>query len=324
MDKESLLHYIFEKSTLFDDWHWFHYHFRNGRPFAVHIVDACLECEEEMEGFAKSFLNKLFSISGRERYKPHYDQLMQTLAELLVIKQLVNFDWKEKSIFKYEPTPKSSAKNPEICIEFENYEIGVEVKSPSLREHSKKRSQKPFQLPARSILRDELRSIISENGNENITLPRDNPVKDFLLSSEDKFSPFKGGDKDFYGILAIVWDDHIYEPISSLTSEMSGLFTDQSFARDEEDNPLQFETVDGVVIIRHLHQFRRAAAEDPLLYSRRHVLDYGKEGEFPFKALVSNPHGSEIPEEVINAFQAYPPSAWLGAEYQPIDFVSWF
>lgn len=323
MDRDSLFKYIFEESTLFEDWHWFNYHFGNGRPFAVHIVDACLECEEEMNGFAKSFLDKIFSMSGRKKYKPHYEQLMQALAELLIIRQMISFDWKGGNNFTYEPTPDNINKNPELRIGLEEYGIGIEVKCPSLLDHVEERSNKPFQIPARSIVRDTLNSMLDEEEEENVVLPRDNPVKDFLISSNEKFKAFKNGDTKFYGILVVVWDDYIFEPISALLSPLSGLFTEESFACDDEGDPLTFEYVDGVIIIRHLHQFVRAAAEEPLLDSKLHVLDYGRDGDFPPKAFVSNPNGDKVPEKVLEAFQAYPPSPEMGAEYLPSDMITW-
>jgi hypothetical protein len=323
MDRDSLFEYVFEESTLFEDWHWFNYHFGNGRPFAVHIVDACLECEEEMDGFAKSFLDKLFSISGRKKYRPHYEQLMQMLAELLMIRQMVSFDWGEDANFTHEPTPVKGNKNPELIVELDGYDIGVEVKCPSLLDHVQERSSKPFQIPARSIVRDTLNSMLDREEEENVVLPRDNPVKDFLISANKKFEPFKADEENFCGILVVVWDDYIFEPISALLSPLSGLFTEESFACDEEGNPLPFEYVDGVIIIRHLHQFVRAAAERPLLDSKIHVLDYGTDGDFPPKAFVPNPNGNEVPDKVTEAFQAYLPSPEMGAEYLPTDMITW-
>lgn len=329
MDKDFLVQYIVEESSLFSDWHWFQYHFQfyqwgQEHPFAARIVEACLECEKEMKGFAKSFLDKTFSISGRKKYQPHYEQLMQALAELLVIRQMVAFEWSETPEFTYEPSPEGFDKNPELSIEFDEYEVGVEVKCPSLLEHSEERSRKPFQIPARSLARESLNSILGGEESENVILPRDNPVKDFLISSDDKFLPFKKKEKQFYGVLAIVWDDFIFEPISALISTSSGLFTQRSFACDEDGEPLKFENVSGVVMIRHLHQFVRAAGERPLLDSKRHVLDYGKDGEFPPKAFVPNPYAEDVPQEVLDSFQAYLPSPEMGAEYQPIDVISWF
>ena len=160
--------------------------------------------------------------------------------------------------------------------------------------------------------------------DSDITLPRDNPVKDFLISANEKFDVFKAEHELFQGVLAIVWDDHIYEPISSLLNEASGLFTERSFAKDENGNVLHFPNVDAVVLIRHLHQLVRAAGDRPLPDSLKHAMDYGRDGEFPPKAYIPNPHGAGVSEKVQEAFQAYPPSPTMGSEYVPSNVVWWF
>ena len=56
---------------------------------------------------------------------------------------------------------------------------------------------------------------------EATTLPRDDPVKDFLVSANAKFEHFKKADApNFVGVLVIVWDDFIWQdqPISPLIS----------------------------------------------------------------------------------------------------------
>jgi hypothetical protein len=45
-----------------------------------------------------------------------------------------------------------------------------------------------------------------------VLLPRDNPVKDFLLSADAKFAAFKAQHLTFTSALVIVWDDFIQEP----------------------------------------------------------------------------------------------------------------
>lgn len=83
-------------------------------------------------------------------------------------------------------------------------------------------------------------------------LPRDNPIKDFLISANEKFRIFKQSNAAFLSTLVIVWDDFIYEPISAISPPQAGLFTENSFAKDDDGNPLKFEYVDCVIITRHL------------------------------------------------------------------------
>jgi len=57
-------------------------------PLATSIVETCFKCEQRMPGYANSFIQRLCSFSGRKGCEPHYDQLLQHLAELIVIAHL--------------------------------------------------------------------------------------------------------------------------------------------------------------------------------------------------------------------------------------------
>ncbi|NJM73101.1 MAG: hypothetical protein HC862_24815 [Scytonema sp. RU_4_4] len=161
-----------------------------------------------------------------------------------------------KTSFRWEPTPASgSKKNPEIIVQSNDYQIGVEVKAPSILNHIRQRSSNSLQFPARVLPKHIIEIFPGADGG--VTFPRDNPVKDFLISADKKFAPFKQENENFSSILVIVWDDYVYEPISSLTHPFCGLFTPNSFAQDAAGEPLQFPSVDGVIIIRHLHQLIR-------------------------------------------------------------------
>jgi len=312
-------------SDIFKRWHWFSYHFnlllKGNEPFlAGPIISACLECETAIPGFADEFISAIASICGREKHLPHYEQLLQRLAELFVIRQLVRFPWPTPRSFRWEPTAGTSKKNPEICVEYLNTTVGFEVKAPSLIEHINKRSTRPLQIPSRS---DALPALIGEHSKDEVTLPRDNPVKDFLISANEKFAEFKKSDPRFIGILVIVWDDFIYEPISSLLDPGAGLFTPKSFAKKADGSTICFENVDGVVIIRYLHQIIRATREHPLIDGFLTLFDYGTPGSFPFKAFVQNPNCSNVPAVVLESLQAEIPSPILGAEYVPSNLVWW-
>jgi hypothetical protein len=86
-------------------------------------------------------------------------------------------------------------------------------------------------------------------GEGGLTLPRDNPVKDFLIDAEAKFAPFKAATRAT-SLLVIVWDDHIYEPITVLTQEQCGLLTPNSCYTDASGGPVTFPDIDAVVLIR--------------------------------------------------------------------------
>jgi hypothetical protein len=324
MDLFELHLYLFD-SDFFNRWHWFSYHFAQPfqHPLSNSVLRACLDCEKHIPGFTKKMIDVLASISGKEKYEPHYEQLLQRLAELHVIQQVVNFDWSMESSFRWEPTPKSGGKkNPEIIVQDNDYQIGIEVKAPSLFSHIRLRSSNALQFPARVFPKHIIEKF--SGASEGVTFPRDNPIKDFLISAEGKFAPFKKENENFSSILVIVWDDFVYEPISSLIHPDCGLFTANSFAQDANGEPLKFPSVDGVVIIRHLHQLLRATRDEPLIFPCRHPLDYGQDEDFPMKAFIANPHGAAVPEVVLRCLQAYPPSLDIGAEYAAQDWIFWF
>ncbi len=156
-----------------------------------------------------------------------------------------------------------------------------------------------------------------------MTLPRDNPVKDFLVSDEAKFSPFRIADPEFRSVLVIVWDDHVNEPITALIHPGTGLLTSNSFFKGPDGRPRTFPSVDAVVVVRHLHNFMLIASDREPEDECREALDYGREGGFPPKVIIGNPFAERVPMEVVECLQAYTPSPMMGAEYIPGDLVWW-
>lgn len=326
MTEDELYKHAFE-SRMFRDWHWFRWHFEHrlhGRdhPLATSIVRACLDVEEHVPGFAIAMFDEIASVAGMKKFLPHWEQLLQRLCELLVIRHVCKYGWSGEARFQWEPTAGESAKNPELAVHTSDRTYGLEVKAPSIIQHWRERTQNPTQVPSRSMPKEEIQHL--PNAEAGITLPRDNPVKDFLVSAQEKFSAFQAEDERFVGILVIVWDDFIYEPISALIHPDCGLFTPNSFARSPDGEPMSFPAVTGVVTVRHLHQLIRACRDEPLADSCQHALDYGRSGEFPYKAFIQNPGAPECPSEILDCLQAAPPHPSMGAEYMPKDLVWWF
>lgn len=326
MEKEQLIAYVFQ-SKIFSEWHYFKFHFNFYKlglehPFAKSIIEALINVEKVIPGFAYNIIDRLASLSGRERHLPHYEQLLQVLAEIYVFNQAANYFSSNDNVkFIYEPTSGDSRKNPEFVIETNNYSVGIEVKQPSLINHINKRGEKPYQVSIR--IPHFVDSLSEMLGRENITLPRDNPVKDFLISANGKFESFKES-SNFYSVLFIVWDDFVYEPISALIGNPSGLFTEGSFAQHADGRPYDFPNVDAVFIDRHLRQFINASCDTELLYQKKHAMEYGNKTEFPFKVIIPNPIGQRIPDEITDCFQVWSCNPKLGAEYVPSDFITWF
>ena len=326
LTRDDLYAHVFTR--IFAHWHWFSYHFERklrglGEPFAEAIVDACFEIEPALPGFSFRTLDRLVALGGVERHEPHYEQLMQLLAEVHVFRQLVQQTWPKAATFALEPVLPGSAKNPEVTVQVGNDLYGVEVKSPLLLEYSRQRGQLPAQLPARSDYLGEFAAAVG--GKDQVLLPRDNPVKDFLSSADEKFAPFKAQHPNFSGALVIVWDDFIQEPLTSLVHPQAGLFTPNSFATDVSGTPLSFANVDGVVLIRHLHQLRRAAGEQPLADGLTGTLDYGGPDTFPPKVYVPNPWAAGLAGPLLDALQGQLWNTLAGAEHTGVsDGIFWF
>lgn len=317
----------FLESDILKKWHWFTFHFQfylYGREhvFAKSIVDAISNIENALPGFAPIMIDRLSSISGKERFVPHYEQLIQNCAELYILNRVIDhYRGMNIEIF-HEPTTKESGKNPEFVVKSDKIIFGIEVKAPSLLRHINHRYDNPAQISTR--VPGLLESTKGIFGDKSVTYPRDNPIKDFLLSANDKFESFKKENKNFVSLLFIVWDDFIYEPISAMLGEPSGLFLEGSFAKDKNGESMKFENVDAVLLDRHLINIIRATQDKQLNYNKKHAMDYGTKDDFPFKVIIPTPHiNGAIPESIMDCFQLKELNSELGAEYIPSDFIFW-
>ena len=314
------------RKTVAGLWHWFNFQFQGGpmpevmHAFALDVTRRCREVDAKIPGFANEFMRRLGSLCGREKYEPHYEQLLQQLAELVVIRQVTTFSWPAGTTFEYEPPSSTSKKNPELVVRCPDFRLGIEVKCPALLEHLRLRAANSQQMTARLPIRDTLAGL-SNTGQ--VTLPRDNPLKDFLVSAQAKFEGHKATDPDFYSVLIVVWDDFIYEPIAALRNSASGLLTPNSFFK-KDGVPVTFPALDGVVLIRHLHLLQMATRDENMANGQWSAFDYGSPNEDPFKALIAMPDAPRaLPEEAIECLQAVPIEQLIGAEYQPLDTVMW-
>lgn len=310
-------------------WHWFAHHFFHpfGHPLATAIIQACIHIDAAAPGEAGKpgigtvLLGELASIGGREGHKPHYEQLMQKLGEILVIERVTGCPWPPGTTFRHEPAAFKGGPRPELLVVTPEERLIVEVKTPSLLAHARQRGENGVQLPYREGL--PLEGARDALGAGGLTLPRDNPVLDFLKDADRKFRGFRA-DGQTAGLLVIVWDDHIYEPISTLVNPRSGLLTPNSFAKGEDGAALRFPDIDAVVVVRHLHNFARAAGDLRLL-DRRHGLDFGDERALP-NVLFGGDGGRLIPGGVLARLRAWPhddPRLATMAEYNPKDVILW-
>lgn len=157
------------------------------------------------------------------------------------------------------------------------------------------------------------------------TLPRDNPVKDFLISANAKFAEYSAIRPDALRILTIVWDDYCHEAIAALTSPVSGLLTQNSFFRTSDGDKVPFPYVDGIVVCRYQHWIVRGFGNNlplldpgygPVIFMQYHVPE-------PPKAFIQNPEGRKVSEEIVHALNARPVDDCEGAEYRPLEMIFW-
>lgn len=313
---------IKEISTLEN--HLFSYHFNkynlriNKNPFSNSIILNCCYIEKRIKGYSKKFIKKIASF--KEKNLEHYDQLLQFSAELIVIAHLaktLDSEW----IFKEEPTATGSRKNPEISVSNGKITLLVEVKSPRFHEFQKIRTQTGVQLPSRiNGFQEMAKSVYGANPS----LPRDNIIKDFLISADTKFKNFKLEDKNILSVLVIVWDDYIYEPISSLKNDFSGLLTEQSYYKDKNEKAVKFKNIDNIVLLRNMTEVVNCTRQDVYPTSGlSHPLDYGEKGvALPKSLFTVNQHDKE--DFILDLFECIRQVDLEDfADYRVQDLIMW-
>jgi hypothetical protein len=308
------------EGPMFAGWHWLQWNFspdREGETYFTRLtLDALLACDAAMPGFAEEMISRLETIGGRDRDPDDYEQIRQWLGELVVVHHFVTYAWPVPVTFQHEPVAPGSRQNPEMTVDADTFRLGIEVKTPDLRVMEATRHSSDWQLLARMP-----GGAAAMPGT--VTLPRDNPVKDFLTSADSKFAGFRAADPSFRSVLVIVWDDFVNEPLSALLSPASGLLTPNSFDRLPDGGRRTYPNVDAVVLLRHQHQFVQGMANRLPVDDRDHVLDHGQPGRFPPNALVHCPDGQPLGALLTDAMHAAPVSGLLGAEYTPAESVMW-
>lgn len=312
-----------QKGRIMSSWHWLQYNFTPGtqgsRYFAPVTLHALAAVDDAIPGFSSQMVRRLEGMGGRDRDLGHYEQIVQWLAELLVIRHLVSIEWPTGTAFSHEPTAGTSKKNPEIVITVPSVgALGVEVKCPRLVSHRANRNQSSWQFTARDIVDPQ----DLEGFEGGVVLNKDNPVKDFLASADGKFAEFHSADPKFRSILVIVWDDSIYEPLSALMAPSSGLLTPNSFHKRDDGLPVTYQNVDAVLVIRHQHQFVLGMKNESPWDDRRDFMDYGLPGAFPPHVLIPTASGRPLDDLWQRALRGWPLEAVAHmAEYRPTDLV---
>jgi len=319
------------KASVGSDFHWFAWQFRTFaedsgiddestrllvKGFVLRIVSACREVEKAVPGFGVEFIGRLAAVKAKAKNIQQYEQLLQLLAELFILRRVATYSWPEPVKFDYEPPSSTSKKNPEIIVRCQDFEFGVEVKCPAILNHVKARGKKGVQAVGRAMPLDSLQGV----SGGDVMLPRDNPIKDFLISANEKFAGHQRA--GFFGLLFIFWDEFLNEPISALTNPGSGLLTDNSFHK-EDGIAVKYPHVDGVVLVPSFHILSYATGHEGI-NGFVDFLDYGDPNEYPFRALVPvSTQLDKLPGDVLACCGAHPHDTLIGAEYQPTDSVLW-
>jgi len=304
--------------------HWLDYHFGKPSAFGLQLLTALATCELAAPSLGFQLAKELAEIpySQGSAGEKQFEQLLQKLIEVVVLRTLVSIDWPEGTQFRHEPTNPVSKKRPEFVVDTPERVFVFEVKCPALLEHQRNRARNPQQVPARSSLtKGDIRERAVFLFQGGLTLPQDNKLKDFLKSAEEKIAGFQT-DKPQTGVLVVAWDRFMYEPISSLNQVESGLFTESSFHTDNNGLRVPFAAVDGTIVLNHLS----------LMHEHTHEKVAGHRPDpFVLEPDCASPNvwclnigGTDLPEAVLKAFDAVPAEAMaMFADYSPTEFVMW-
>lgn len=305
--------------------HWLTYHLHKGRvtEFGEALICALASCENRLPGLGKRLVDELIntaytpSAQDPVAWRAGFQQLLQKFAEIVVLRALLEAPWPAGAQFRHEPANPTSGRRPELAVELEERVYLFEVKCPSLVDHQTARNANPRQIPARSALGDALRG--NPDSSEPVTWPRDNVLKDFLESAEDKFSGFSA--KDTVGVLVVFWDAYMYEPISALNYPRSGLLAEHSF-HQVDGVRVPFDTVDGVIIMNHLAVLHAGAQEQGHAHRPGYFRIDHVDGGLP-NVWCQNIGGAQLDPFLMDAFDAIPVEDAGPVEYRPHEFIVW-
>ena len=302
-----------------DSTSWLSYHFAHLTPFGRNLLGALSDCEVRVPGLGYRFIDELHLVKytpsqvDAAGWRARFEELIQKFAEILVGRALCLVEWPDDSIIEFEPLNKSSGKRPEFSVTTKEKTWLFEVKCPSFIAHQQARSTNKHQLPIRSFMRDA-----PHFEGETVTLPRDNTIKDFLKSAQEKFEGFAQG--DVTGILVVVWDEHMYEAIGALCHPQAGLLTENSWFK-KKDLAVTFPDISGVIVLNRLEQLKAGAQE------RADSIDpfqLGGPDALPNTWCPSSGVG-DLDPSLSKSFDAFHfEGTAIGADYSMMDYVMWF
>lgn len=315
-------------SRMFKEWHWFRYHFQGlakgeFTALSFDFLNRCRLIERKIPGFTKETINRMTSICGKEKFEPHYEQLLQLLVEVVIFYRLVEGFLLELVEFQWEPTAQGSEKNPELMLVHPLWCALIEIKSPSILRHHRDAAKHDTQLGAR-LGDPAVFDALSKTGHA--TRPLDNKIKDYLVSAEGKFKGFRDQSPKPTTFLYVAWTQYLFEAISPVCNEMSGLFTARSFYRDENGDAVQFPSVDAVIVSDHMEPIIRGTKDEEMPFGYSSPLDYGAYlmPSFQHPILLENPATTDASlHPVAKVLGALPPCELDDPRAKPLDYVMW-
>jgi ribosomal protein L31E len=189
----------------------------------------------------KNMENKISSIIN-------YNNFFEVTTEFSVLNSFSN-----QHKFVYEPTTQTNHKNPECSFEYEGKVINIECKSRNLPSNSEGNNVLKIIPLNRSPLKLQMSEAIKEINKhlsvstEEVKL-NDNKLKDYL----DSFSGKVKGDREndinilFISLSSTTEMDNYYNYLHNITS---GIFTNSSFIKKDNNQIQTYDSIDGVVLI---------------------------------------------------------------------------
>lgn len=300
---------------------WLDYHFMQQTEFARRLIKALALCELRAAGMGVRLATELADIrytpaaEGEAKWKAGFEQLIQKLAEVVVARTICTYPWPDNAKIECEPENPVTKGRPDFSVTTEECIWLFEVKCPSFFNHQQNRNSRSGQLPIRSPLIDSF-----GHKRDDLTLPRDNTLKDFLLSAEKKFSEFS--DKKTIGILVVAWDLNMYEAIAVLCHPEAGLLTEKSWYKIGDDR-VPFDSVSGVLVLNRLH-FLAAGAQESLGIEEFDEFQLGGDGSPP-NTWCPNMGVGDLEQGLARHFDAWPfEGTAIAADYALLDYVMWF
>lgn len=300
---------------------WLDVHMDPLRPtnFGLQILIALTEVENKQAELGVAFVKELADVPyypselDAQRWRDNFETLIQKLAELIVLKAICSVEWEKPFQILIEPTNGTTGKKPDFVVNEAGHNWLFEVKCPAFIKYEEIRRKNLYQLPVRSFLHD-----LVKDDPGGLTLPRDNVVKDFLSSAEEKFSNFS---RDQTSVLVIVWDSHIYEAVSILKHTEAGLLTPKSWHKNGAQI-VSFSSVDHVLVLNKMDDLVAGAQEQKLVFGHQpFMLD--REHGLP-AVWCANDEEIALQERILKSFDAWPyDGTSIAADYALTDAVLW-